>query len=78
RVDEVGQQMAAFPQVTHCYERQTSARWPRFNIFTMIHAKTVAENRKTLASISDETGIEEYEVLSTVREFKKERVRYLV
>ncbi|MDD5093526.1 MAG: radical SAM protein, partial [Dehalococcoidia bacterium] len=41
RVDEVGQQMAAFPQVTHCYERQTSARWPRFNIFTMIHAKTV-------------------------------------
>ncbi len=78
RIEEAGYKMAAFKEVTHCYERKTSPEWPRYNMFTMIHGKANAENSKTIAAISREIAIEEYEVLSTVREFKKERVKYRV
>lgn len=77
-VDEVGYKMAGFKEVTHCYERQTGPQWPRYNIFTMIHGNTVQQNDDTVARMLGETGIKEYETLSTVREFKKERVKYRV
>jgi DNA-binding Lrp family transcriptional regulator len=78
RVDEVGQKMAKFKEVTHCYERKTSREWPRYNVFTMIHGNTNEQNKDTIARMSHDTGISEYEILSTVREFKKERVKYRV
>lgn len=77
-VDEVGNKMAAFKEVTHCYERATNPRWPRYNMFAMIHGNTDKQNQDTVAKMSHDTGISEYEMLSTVREFKKERVKYRV
>jgi len=77
-VEAAGRKMASFKEVTHCYERKTSEAWPRYNIFTMIHGKKTSENADTVARMSRETGIDEYELLTTVREFKKERVKYLV
>jgi len=77
-VDEAGYKMAGFKEVTHCYERQTGPQWPRYNIFTMIHGNTLQQNDDTVARMSSDTGIEEYEMLSTIREFKKERVKYRV
>lgn len=38
-VEEVGQIMSAFSEVSHCYEREASVRWP-YNVFAMIHART--------------------------------------
>lgn len=78
RVEVVGQTMAAYREVTHCYERMTNALWPRYNVFTMIHCRTPRDNADTVARMRRETSVREYEVLSTVREFKKERVRYRV
>ena len=78
RVDEVGYKMAAFKEVTHCYERKTNHLWPRYNVFTMIHADTEAKNVETVDRMIRKTGIDEYQVLSTKREFKKDRVRYRV
>ncbi len=75
RVGNVGREMAALSEVTHCYERKTNPLWP-YNVFTMIHGKTNEDNEKTVKTISEETGIMKYAVLSTIREFKKERVRY--
>ncbi|MDY6911230.1 MAG: radical SAM protein [Chloroflexota bacterium] len=77
-VDEVGQRMAALPEVTHCYERRTNTRWPRYNMFTMIHGKTREDNENTVEQLSRMTGITEYQALPTIREFKKERVKYHV
>ncbi len=76
RVDEVGKIMAGFKEVTHCYERQTCPQWPRYNVFTMIHGDSKGNIETILSLISAATGIGEYEVLPTAREFKKERVKY--
>ncbi len=78
RVDEVGYKMAAFKEVTHCYERATNSLWPRYNVFAMIHGNTDKQNKDTVDRMSHDTGISNYKVLSTVREFKKERVKYRV
>lgn len=77
-VDEAGYKMAGFKEVTHCYERKTGPEWPRYNVFAMIHGNTDEQNKDTIARMSHDTGISEYEILSTVREFKKERVKYRV
>ncbi len=77
-VESAGQRMAAFPEVTHCYERRTSPAWPKYNVFTMIHGKTGRENEITVQKMVQETGMHDYEILRTVREFKKQRVKYRV
>lgn len=76
RVSEVGNKLAGFKEVTHCYERKTNHFWPRYNIFAMTHGNSEQENADTISRMKDETGITDYEVLTTVREFKKERVKY--
>jgi len=73
-VEEVGRVMSAFSEVSHCYERETSEGWP-YNVFAMIHGRTREGCLHTIGEIAAQTGIEEYRVLFTVKEFKKERVR---
>jgi len=74
-VDDVGFKMASFSEVSHCYERRTNPQWP-YNVFTMVHGRTKKECLNTVERISGTTGIKEYAPLFTVREFKKERVKY--
>jgi DNA-binding Lrp family transcriptional regulator len=71
----VGEKMAGFRAVTHCYRRQTYPDWP-YNLFTMVHGRTPAECETVLAQISRETGITEYVALYSTKEYKKTRVEY--
>jgi DNA-binding Lrp family transcriptional regulator len=76
QIEAAGRLAATFPQVSHCYQRPAyPPRWP-YNLFTMIHGQTKAEVEAVVAQIAQETGIEQYEVLYSTREFKKERVKY--
>jgi DNA-binding Lrp family transcriptional regulator len=77
RVDEVGFRLAAFPQVSHCYRRPVYPDW-RFNLFSMVHARTLQAAEKIAAEISETVGIKDYQILFSSREFKKERVKYFV
>jgi siroheme decarboxylase len=74
-VDEKGIKIASFPQVSHCYRRPVYPDW-EFNLFSMIHARTIEAAEKIAKEISTVIGIEEYKILFSSREFKKERVRY--
>jgi siroheme decarboxylase len=74
-VDEKGIKIASFPQVSHCYRRPIYPDW-EFNLFSMIHARTIEAAEKIAKEISTVIGIEEYKILFSSREFKKERVRY--
>jgi len=74
RVEEVGAIMAGFPEVTHCYERPRYPDWP-YNLFTMIHAYTREECERIAKQISKATGIKDYAILYSEREFKKTGVR---
>lgn len=74
RVEEVGAIMAGFPEVTHCYERPRFPGW-KYNLFTMIHAYSRDECEKVAKEISNATGIRDYSILFSEREFKKTGVR---
>ena len=77
RADEVGLKMAESPWVTHCYERPTFPDWP-FTHFTMLHATTQEQCEEVAEEISAATGITDYQMLYSYREYKKTRVRYFV
>ena len=77
KIDEVGSKLAAFPQVSHCYRRPVYPDW-RFNLFSMVHARSLAAAEKMAVEMSETIGIKDYQILFSSREFKKERVKYFV
>jgi DNA-binding Lrp family transcriptional regulator len=77
RIDDVGFKLAAFPQVSHCYRRPVYPDW-RFNLFSMVHARSLEAAEKMAVEMSATIGIEDYQILFSSREFKKERVKYFV
>lgn len=74
RIDEAGIKLASFPEVSHCYHRPARPGWP-YNLYAMIHGKTVDKCREFAGFLSNIIGIREYEVLFSVREFKKVRLK---
>ena len=75
RADEVGEQMAAFRQVSHCYRRRTTSTWP-YNLYTMIHAKDEDTCRAIARDISEITAVDTYTVLFSRKELKKTSMTY--
>lgn len=75
KAPELGSKIASFPQVTHCYQRPTYEDWP-YRVFSMVHARTEEKVREVIEKISAETGLDEYDILFSTREFKKTRVPY--
>jgi siroheme decarboxylase len=69
-VEKLGAVMASFPEVSHCYERDTGGYWA-YNLYTMVHGKRYDECIKSVERIADQTGIKEYRILFSKREFKK-------
>ena len=67
--------MAGFALVSHCYRRPTYPDWP-YSVFTMVHGKNGRDCEATIAAIRDETGVDDYALLWSVKEYKKTRVRY--
>src|SRR5438046_6076601 len=75
QLDEMGPRMAGFAFVSHCYKRPTYDDWP-YSVFTMVHGKNAKDCETTIAAIRDETGIDDYALLWSIKEYKKTRVRY--
>lgn len=74
RAEEVGRLFAAHPRVTHCYERPRFEDWP-WNMYTMVHGQTREECERIVEELSQESGVTEYRILFSEREFKKTGVR---
>ena len=77
RIREVGEIAASFPQVSHCYQRPTYPDWP-YSLFSMIHARDEEKCKRIAETISEKTGITDYAILFSTKEYKKERVKYFV
>jgi DNA-binding Lrp family transcriptional regulator len=69
-VEKIGAVMASFPEVSHCYERDTGDYWS-YNLYTMIHGKSYDDCIKSIERIARKTGIKDYRILFSKREFKK-------
>ena len=74
-LQRLGEMMAGFRAVSHCYQRPSYPEWP-YNLFTMVHGKSEEECEQTLAAIAEATGISDRHALYSTKEFKKVRVRY--
>ena len=74
---EVGNIMAGSRWVTHCYERPTYDDW-KYSHYTMIHATSREKCEEVAADISEASGVIDYTLLYSTREYKKTRVRYFV
>ena len=75
RLDEIGPQMAGFAAVSHCYRRPTYDDWP-YSVFTMVHGRSARDCEATIDAIRTETGVDEYCLLWSIKEYKKVRLEY--
>lgn len=74
KIEETGKIMAGFEEVTHCYERPTFPGWEH-NVYTMIHGYNDDECEGVIDSIKEKTGISDYIIIYSEKEFKKVGVR---
>ena len=75
RAVEVGEKMASFKEVSHCYRRNPTDQWP-YNLYTMVHAKDVASCKDIVRKISKKTSITDYTILFSRKELKKTSMEY--
>lgn len=74
-VEEIGSMLAGFRLVSHCYQRRTTPRWS-YNLYTMVHGQSREDCAATVADMSAETGVDDYQLLYSRRELKKTSMRY--
>lgn len=74
-LEAIGPQMAGFAAVSHCYRRPTYEDWP-YTVFTMVHGRSARDCEATIDAIARETGVDEYTLLWSIKEYKKVRLRY--
>jgi len=75
RTEEVGAIMGSFRGVSHCYLRPTYPDWP-YSIFTMVHGQQAKDCQAVIDAIAEATGIREYGLLYSTKEYKKVRLQY--
>ncbi len=75
KIDQAGERLARYREVTHCYHRRPQGEW-KYNLYTMVHGDSPEECRRVAERMSRETGVEEYEILFSEREFKKTSMEY--
>ncbi len=67
----VGQLMASFPTITHCYERRpVPGRW-EYTLYTVHHGCNREGVIGEIRGVSEKIGYREYEVLFSTKEYKR-------
>jgi len=77
KITEDGEKVAKYVQVTHCYHRQAHPDW-KYPLFAMIHARSKEEGDAIISSIAHDINCDDYIVLYSPKELKKERVKYIL
>jgi DNA-binding Lrp family transcriptional regulator len=75
RTDEYGYLLAGYAAVSHCYRRPTYPDWP-YALFGMIHGTSKERVEEAIQSIRERSGLDDYRILYSTKEYKKVRVRY--
>lgn len=74
---EVGNQLAEFPEVSHCYARTTIPEFP-YNLYSMIHGPDEETVKYIVEKISHKLNIQDYLILYSPIEYKKTRLKYFL
>jgi len=70
RIENFARVSVEYGAVSHCYQRPRFADF-EYNLYTMIHGKSKEDCELVIAEISERTGVTDYAILTTVKEFKK-------
>ncbi len=76
-VQAAGEQLAKAPEVSHCYARNPLPDFS-YTLYSMVHGPSRESCREIARELSRETGLADYAVLFSEREFKKQRLRYFL
>ncbi len=76
-IETIGEQLARAPEVSHCYARSPIEGFP-YTLYSMVHGPTRESCHELSADLSRKVGIDDYAVLFSEREFKKQRLRYFL
>ncbi len=76
-LDKKGKEVARFPEISHCYSRETTKEFP-YNLYTMIHGPNEQVVKKIIKKISESTGLNDFLILYSPIEYKKCRLRYFL
>lgn len=74
-MDRMGALMSKRREISHCYHRVNCLDWP-FNLYTMIHGKSLEDCRRVVEELSRETGLDDYDMLLSLKELKKTSMAY--
>jgi DNA-binding Lrp family transcriptional regulator len=75
RIIDLGQTMAGYTTISHCYQRPVYEDW-KYNLFTMIHARKKGECEDFVAELAQRHGLDDVAVLYSTTEYKKVRLAY--
>ncbi|MBP6965754.1 MAG: Lrp/AsnC family transcriptional regulator [Armatimonadetes bacterium] len=68
--ERFGRTASSHKSVSHCYLRPRFEGFP-YNLYTMIHGRSREECEVVAGTISEQTGVADYELLYTTAEYKK-------
>lgn len=74
--DKVGEIMAGFNEVSHCYLREVPDEFG-YSMFSMVHARSDEELNEIIRKISLKTGLNDYLVIKSIKELKKVSMKYI-
>ncbi len=75
RVEEVGNALALYREVSHCYQRNPQGDW-QYNLFSMVHGSTRQQCREIAEKMSESVNVKDYTLLFSEKEFKKTSMEY--
>lgn len=76
-IDDIGLIVSGKSYVSHCYQRNTFDNWP-YNFYTMVHATSENNLNDYLEELKQIINPAAYEILETIKEHKKTRVKYFL
>lgn len=75
QLERAVRELVALPEVSHCYERPRLAEWP-YNLYAMIHVDDESRLMEIVAKVTRASGVNDYRLLPSTREFKKQSPKY--
>ncbi|MCP4712381.1 MAG: Lrp/AsnC family transcriptional regulator, partial [Planctomycetes bacterium] len=75
RLDEVGQKLAGYKEVSHCYHRPQAPNWP-YNMFAMTHSRSQEELKQIADKMVEQVKPIQNGILLSIKEYKKSSVKY--
>ncbi len=77
RIVEAGRCLAEYREISHCYQRKTYPEW-QYSLFAMVHKRERSECLPLIEEMAMKIKSKDYLALFSIKEFKKERVKYFV